>query len=181
MSFQLTSTDFEQGRPISRRFTGEGENVSPTLKWTAPPAGTKSLALLCEDPDAPRGTFTHWIAFDIPIESRELGTGILAEATLPNGMSQGKNGFGKLGYGGPKPPPGKPHRYFFKLFALDAKPNLKAGCGRDEFLQALQGHVLGEAQLMGTFEHGQHHDLPNDPIDKAKREQVAGTRTAPLS
>jgi len=113
--------------------------------------GTRSFALVCDDPDAPRGTFTHWVVFNLPAESRELSEGVPAEATLPNGTCQGTNGFGKVGYGGPAPPPGKPHHYFFKLYALDGPLDLKPGATKDEVLAAARGHVLGEAQLMGLY------------------------------
>src|SRR5262245_23628674 len=115
MSMELTSTAFQEGEAIPQQYTGDGKNISPPLKWRDPPAGARSLALICEDPDARRGTFTHWVVFNIPAESRELSEGVPPEATLPNGTVQGANDFGKVGYGGPAPPPGKPHRYFFKL------------------------------------------------------------------
>src|SRR5881409_1660691 len=111
MTMQLTSTAFEEGQPIPLDYTGEGSNISPLLKWTDPPAGTRSFALICEDPDAPRGVFTHWVAFNLPAESRELPEAAPAREGLPNGTREGRNDFGKLGYGGPKPPPGPPHHY----------------------------------------------------------------------
>src|SRR2546426_12557047 len=119
MSLELTSTAFRDGQSIPTKYTADGRNISPPLAWTDPPAGTKSFALICEDPDAPRGTFTHWLAFNLPAESRELPEGLSAEATRPDGSLQGTNDFGKPGYGGPSPPPGKPHRYVFQLLALD--------------------------------------------------------------
>jgi Raf kinase inhibitor-like YbhB/YbcL family protein len=151
MTLELTSTAFPEGATIPERYTGDGRNVSPPLQWRDPPAGTRSLALICEDPDAPRGTFTHWVAFNLPAESRELAEGVPAEATLPNGTAQGTNDFGQVGYGGPSPPPGKPHRYCFKLYALDRPLDLQPGATRAQLLAALKGHVLGEAQLMGTY------------------------------
>jgi Raf kinase inhibitor-like YbhB/YbcL family protein len=153
MAFELTSTAFQEGESIPQQYTGDGRNVSPPLKWRDPPTGTRSLALICEDPDAPRGTFTHWVVFNLPAESRELAEGVPAEATLPNGTAQGTNDLGKVGYGGPSPPPGKPHRYFFKLQALDQPVELPPGATKSQLLAAVKDHVLGEAQLMGTFAH----------------------------
>lgn len=180
MSFLLTSPAFAQGRPIPRDFAKEGRNVSPTLTWTDPPPGTASYALICDDPDAPRGTFTHWVAFNLPAIARELAEGVPQTQELPNGTVQGKNDFGEVGYGGPKPPPGGPHRYFFKLYALDAMLSLRAGASKQELLDAMQGHVLAEAQLMGTFQHGQQPDLPDNAQDARVRQSVEATRTAPL-
>jgi Raf kinase inhibitor-like YbhB/YbcL family protein len=151
MTLELTSPAFHEGESIPEQYTADGRNVSPPLKWRNPPAGTRSLTLICEDPDAPRGTFTHWVVFNLPAESQGLSEGVPAEATLPNGMAQGTNDFGRVGYGGPSPPPGKPHRYFFKLYALDRPLDLRPGATKSQFLAAVKGHVLGEAQLMGTF------------------------------
>jgi Raf kinase inhibitor-like YbhB/YbcL family protein len=151
MALELTSPALQEGATIPRQYTADGRNVSPPLRWQEPPAGTGSLALICEDPDAPRGTFTHWVVFNLPAESRELGEAVPAEATLPQGAAQGANDFGKVGYGGPKPPPGKPHRYFFKLYALDSRLDLQAGAGKEDLRVAMKGHVLAEGQLMGTY------------------------------
>ena len=151
MALELTSTAFQEGATIPEQYTGDGRNASPPLKWGDLPAGTRSLALVCEDPDAPRGTFTHWTAFNLPAEARELSEDVPVEPTLPNGTAQGTNDFGKVGYGGPKPPPGKPHRYFFKLYALDRRLDLQAGAGKEDLRAAMKGHVLAEGQLMGTY------------------------------
>ena len=151
MALELTSAAFQGGQPIPRQYTGDGRNLSPPLTWRDPPAGTRSLALICEDPDAPRGTFTHWVAFNLPAESRELGEGVPAEPTLPNGTVQGTNDFGRAGYGGPKPPPGKPHRYVFQLYALDRPLDVPPGATKAQLLVAMKGHILGEAQLQGTY------------------------------
>ncbi len=145
MSLELTSPAFQNGQTIPRQYTGDGRNVSPPLRWTDPPAGTQSFALICEDPDAPRGTFTHWVAFNLPAESRGLDEGV-----SPGGV-EGKNDFGKSGYGGPAPPRGKPHRYYFKLHALDQRLDLKANATREQLVAAMKGHVLAEADLMGTY------------------------------
>jgi len=182
MSFQLTSLAFEEGQPIPRRHSAEGENVSPVLKWTDPPQGTRSFALICEDPDAPRGIFTHWVAFNLPAESRELPEAVPAVEGLANGTRQGTNDFGKLGYGGPKPPPGKAHRYAFTLYALDAPLKLHASAKKDEVRQAMEGHILAEARLVGTYQHGQHpgHEQPDDPIRRKQLQDQESFVTAPL-
>src|SRR5262249_20354512 len=129
---------------------------------------------------APRGTFTHWVIFNLPAESRELPEGMSHSEGLANGTRQGRNGFGKIGYHGPKPPPGKPHRYFFKLFALDRPLNATGGDTKEHVLKAMQGRVLAEAQLMGTFQHGGSRDLPGDPIEKKHLQDPGAIRTAPL-
>src|SRR5712675_42953 len=127
MTLKVTSSAFESGQGIPVRFTSEGADSSPPLQWTGVPADAKSLALIVDDPDAPVGTWVHWVLYDLPASARKLAEGVAKQEQLPSGARQGRNDFGKIGYGGPCPPPGKPHRYFFKLFALDAKPNLKAG------------------------------------------------------
>ncbi|MBI1914469.1 MAG: YbhB/YbcL family Raf kinase inhibitor-like protein [Planctomycetes bacterium] len=151
MALELTSSAFQEGQPIPRQYTGDGKDASPALKWTDPPAGTKSLALICDDPDAPRKTWVHWVLFNVPAESRELNEGVPAQETLPGGARQGKNDFGKIGYGGPAPPRGKPHRYFFRLYALDTMLDLSAGASKADLVKAIEGHVLAEAPLMGTY------------------------------
>jgi Raf kinase inhibitor-like YbhB/YbcL family protein len=152
MNLELTSAAWREGQPIPAKYTGDGRDLSPPLKWHDPPENTQSFALICEDPDAPRGTYTHWVIFNIPSASRELPEGVPPEATLPDGAIQGKNDFGKIGYGGPAPPPGKPHRYFFKLFALDTHLDLKAGTTKPQLEKAVAGdHVLATGTLMGTY------------------------------
>jgi len=150
-SFRLSSTAFEEGQTIPKEYTGDGRNDSPPLRWSDPPAGTQSFTLLCDDPDAPRGTFVHWVAFNLPASLRELAAGVSRTEALADGTRQGTNGFGKLGYGGPSPPPGKPHRYFFKLFALDTLLDLRPGASQEQVQKAMQGHQLAEAHLMGTY------------------------------
>src|SRR5687768_119041 len=137
---ELKSTAFQEGQTIPKQHTADGRNVSPPLKWSNPPAGATSFALICEDPDAPRGTWTHWVIFNLPAETRELTEGMPAEATLANGARQGANDFRKTGYGGPSPPAGKPHRYFFKLSALDRSLDLQSGATRAELIAAMKGH-----------------------------------------
>jgi Raf kinase inhibitor-like YbhB/YbcL family protein len=180
MSFNLTSTAFEDGQPIPLDHTGEGRDLSPPLKWTDPPGGTNSFALICEDPDAPRGTWTHWVIFNMPAPSRELSEGVPREEGLANGTRQGANDFGKVGYGGPKPPPGKAHRYEFKLFALSRPLDLPGRCSKQQLLSAMKGHILGEAKLTGLYARGMWHDLPEDPLAKKAAQDRASIYTAPL-
>jgi Raf kinase inhibitor-like YbhB/YbcL family protein len=144
--FSLTSQAFEQGGVIPRRHTCEGEDLSPPLAWSSTPEGTRSLALVVDDPDAPGRTFVHWLAWGLPPDCAQLTEG---EAAPIEGM----NDFGSTGYRGPCPPPGHgPHRYFFRLHALDATVNLPEGAGRDELERAVQRHLLGSAELVGTYE-----------------------------
>ena len=181
MTFQLTSIAFEEGRRIPRQYTADGADTSPPLKWSDPPAETRSLALICEDPDAPRGIWTHWIVYNIPAESRELCAGAPSDRILANGTVQGVNDFGKIGYAGPAPPPGKAHRYFIKLYALDQMFDLKADIRREPFLQALKGRICSETQLMGTYARGEEHGISDDPIQKKAQQDRASLYTAPLS
>ncbi len=152
MTIEVTSSAIQEGATIPKKYTGDGEDVSPPLAWSAPPAGTQSLALICEDPDAPRGTWTHWVLFNLPADLRQLPEHVPTDPVLKNQARQGKNDFGKIGYGGPAPPKGKPHRYFFKLCALDTALSLKEGATRSQLLQAMEGHVLDQGQLMGTYQ-----------------------------
>ena len=152
MSIIITSTAFEPETAIPKRYTGDCEDISPPLHWSEPPSGTKSIALICDDPDAPRHTWSHWVLFNLPPTVRELKEGVPTTATLDNGARQGKNDSGDLGYGGPAPPKGKPHRYYFKLYALDDVLNLPTGVKQDELEAAMTGHILDEGQLMGTYQ-----------------------------
>lgn len=151
MSFSLQSSAFSQGADIPRKFTCDGPDLSPALKWTEPPPGTQSLAIVMDDPDAPVGTWVHWVLYDLPGSTRELPEGIAKKDVLDNGGRQGRNDFGRLGYGGPCPPPGKPHRYFFKLYALDVATTLKSGATKADLERAMKGHVLAQAELMGRY------------------------------
>jgi hypothetical protein len=151
MAFAISSTAFPNGGDIPRRFTCDGADVSPELSWTEPPLGTQSFALIADDPDAPGGTWTHWVLYDLPATRSGLAEGVNKIDELPGGERQGRNDFRKIGYNGPCPPPGKPHRYFFKLFALKAKLDLKPGASRQEVEQALQSLVLGQAEWMGKY------------------------------
>lgn len=147
---EIKSSAFGSDEMIPVKYTCDGADVSPPLEWSGSPAGTKSFALACDDPDAPMGTWVHWVTYDIPPSATMLGEGITREKDLPGGGTQGINDFRKIGYGGPCPPGGT-HRYFFKLYALDAMLGLKPGITKDQLLTAMRGHILGEAQLMGTY------------------------------
>ena len=152
MSLELTSTAFKAEKTIPKHYTGDGADKSPPLRWSEPPSGTKSIALICDDPDAPRGTWVHWVLFNLPAQARELEEGVPTTETLGNGAKQSKNDFGNIGYGGPAPPKGKPHRYFFKLYALDTILDLSAGATKAQLEKAMKGHIFAEGQLMGTYQ-----------------------------
>jgi len=147
----LSSPVFDSGQMLSRKYTGDGDDVSPALKWDNVPAGTKSFALICSDPDAPLGTFVHWVIYDLPADVRELAEGVPKTGVLENGAHQGVNGFRNIGYNGPKPPPGKPHRYFFRLYALDTVLGLEPGVSAGKLQGAMAGHILAEAELMVMY------------------------------
>jgi len=151
MSLKLASRAFSDGQPIPVKYTCDGEGVSPPLSWTDAPHATKSLALIMDDPDAPMGLFTHWLLYDVPTNVTELNEGLPPTETLPNGARQGRNGFRKIGYGGPCPPSGT-HRYFFHLYALDTDMRLPSGAARQTLEAALKGHVLEQTELMGTYQ-----------------------------
>jgi Raf kinase inhibitor-like YbhB/YbcL family protein len=151
MAFDLTSTAFKAGEAIPKKHSCDGADVSPPLAWTDPPAGTKSFALVCDDPDAPRGTWVHWVIWDVVPSARGFPEGVKPSATLPDGGNQGTNDFKKIGYGGPCPPPGSVHRYFFKLHALDRTLDLAPGATKAALEKAMEGHTLGRAELMGRY------------------------------
>ena len=150
MSFTIKTTAFPNAGTIPKRYTCDGPDLSPELSWAGAPPGTQSFALIADDPDAPVGTWTHWIIWDIP-PGKGLPEGVAKSETLKDGTRQGKNDFKRIGYGGPCPPPGKPHRYFFKLYALDTKLEVKAGASRKELESAMKAHVLSQAELMGRY------------------------------
>jgi len=150
MDIQLTSTAFSDGAMIPKRFTCDGEDVSLPLSWSGLPAGTGSLALICDDPDAPVGTWDHWVLFNIPASATGLPVNVPAKAILDDGSVHGNNSWGRLGYGGPCPPGGT-HRYFFKLYALDIALNLKTGATKSQLVKAMEGHILDQGQLMGKY------------------------------
>jgi Raf kinase inhibitor-like YbhB/YbcL family protein len=147
----LSSSGFSNGGDIPKIFTCDGADVSPALSWSAAPPGTRGFALIADDPDAPVGNWTHWVLYDLPSTTTSLPQNISKVDEPPSGGRQGRNDFRKIGYGGPCPPPGKPHRYFFKLYALDRELNLKAGAGKKEVEQAMQGHILAQTELMGRY------------------------------
>ncbi len=169
MSIELTSTAFQKGETIPKQYTGDGADQSPPLRWSEPPSGTKSIALICDDPDAPRGTWVHWVLFNLPPQTRELEEGVPTTATLGNGAKQGKNDFGNIGYGGPAPPKGKPHRYFFKLYALDvdagpaSRSNQGPTGGRHEGTHLGRGTTHGNLQAIDRKQQ-----LEGNPINGKK-------------
>jgi Raf kinase inhibitor-like YbhB/YbcL family protein len=146
----ITSPAFKEGGMIPAKYTCDAQDISPPLEWNKVPAGTKSLALICDDPDAVVGTWVHWVVYNIPPDASKLDENIKGEREFSNGMIQGSNDWPRIGYGGPCPPSGT-HRYFFKLYALDALLDLKPGATKAQVLKAMKGHVLAEAQLMGRY------------------------------
>ena len=150
MAFEMTSAAFASGQAIPRAYTCDGEDISPPLEWGNPPAGTQSFALLCDDPDAPGGTWVHWVLYNLPDHARSLSEGLLPHAELSDGGRHGENSWGRLGYGGPCPPSGT-HRYFFTLYALDQVLELPAGATKEQVLRVMEGHVMAEAELMGIY------------------------------
>jgi Raf kinase inhibitor-like YbhB/YbcL family protein len=151
-NMQLTSTAFAEGAAIPAKYTCDATNVSPPLKWSGAPAGAKSLALIVDDPDAPAGTWVHWVLYDLPASTSELAEDVPKSQYVAGGAKQGLNDFRRLGYGGPCPPHGKPHRYFFKLYALDAVLELKPGLTKKDLESAMEKHILARAELMGTYQ-----------------------------
>ena len=151
MSLRVQSSAFSEGGAIPRQYTCDGRDLSPPLSFSGLPPEAKSLALICDDPDAPGKTWVHWVLYNLPPGSKGLPEGVPATKDVPGGGAQGNNDFRKIGYGGPAPPPGKPHRYFFKLHALDSTLNLTEGATKKELLAAMEGHLLAEAALMGTY------------------------------
>lgn len=151
MEIALSSAAFAEGGMIPSKYTCDGEDVSPPLKWDSVPDGTKSIALICDDPDAPMGTFVHWVLYNLPAEMRDLPEKMPRDGALPNGARQGVSDFGRIGYGGPCPPGGT-HRYYFKLYALDAEIDpSRPGLTKGDLLKAMKGHVLAEGQLVGKY------------------------------
>jgi Raf kinase inhibitor-like YbhB/YbcL family protein len=150
-SMELKSSAFQTGGDIPRKYTCDGNDVSPQLGWSDAPAGTRAFALIADDPDAPGGTWVHWVIYDLPADGRELAEGVPATEVLTNGAKQGLNDFRKVGYGGPCPPAGSAHRYFFKLYALDGPTGLKSRASKQQLLNAIKNHVLGETEIMGRY------------------------------
>ncbi len=152
MTLSLTTTAFPSNGPIPARYTCDGEDRSPPLTWRDAPAQTAAFALIMDDPDAPRGVFTHWVLYNLPADARELPEGVPSAERLPGGALQGVNDFGRVGYGGPCPPPGPAHRYRFTLYALDTPLGLGPRATKQAVLDAMRGHVLAEGQLVGTYQ-----------------------------
>ena len=152
MSLELTSDAFVNGQSIPAKYSCVGKNISPPLAWNEPPAGTKSFALIVDDPDAPMGTWVHWVLFNIPAEARSLEEAlpITGNNVAPNAIFAGKNSSDNLRYDGPCPPSGT-HRYYFKLYALDTPLSLLPGATKEQVLKEMQGHILAQGELMGTF------------------------------
>ena len=147
----LNSPAFKEGDLIPKIYTCDGEDLSPQLAWEAPPGGTQSFALICDDPDAPMGTWVHWVAWNIPKDCNSLQKGIAKTPKFGSGIMQGKNSWPRTGYDGPCPPPGKAHRYCFKLYALDCLLTVKENATKEELLSAMKGRILEEASLMGIY------------------------------
>jgi Raf kinase inhibitor-like YbhB/YbcL family protein len=152
MSFKISTTAFEPGATIPKKHTCDGPDLSPALEWDGAPENTKSFSLIVDDPDAPVGTWVHWVLYDLPGDVRKLSEGVAKDEQLASGAKQGRNDFRRIGYGGPCPPHGPAHRYFFKLYALDTKLNLKAGASKADLEKAMAGHVLSQATLMGMYQ-----------------------------
>jgi len=150
MDLKIFSSAFEDGGMIPSKYTCDGIDVSPPLSWSGLPEGTKSIAIINDDPDAPMGTWVHWVIYNIPPAAKGLPEDIKRLERLPDGTLQGKNSWGRIGYGGPCPPSGI-HRYFFKIYALDKMLNLKPGATKEELLSAMKGHILAQAQFYGKY------------------------------
>ena len=150
MDLKLTSTAFSEGGMIPKQYTCDGKDVSPPLSWSGVPATARTLVLICDDPDAPAGTWVHWVLFNLPASTTGLPEHVPTLKTLPNGARQGTNDFRRIGYGGPCPPGGT-HRYYFKLYALELALALDAVATKAQVLEAMEGHVLAEGQLMGRY------------------------------
>lgn len=150
MPFKLNATAFKADI-IPNKYTCHGSDVSPALTWTDPPEEAGSLAMIVDDPDAPSGTWVHWVLYDLPADARGLPEDVPKDLSLSNGARQGRNDFGKIGYNGPCPPKGKPHRYFFKLYALDSRTNLRPGSSKRDLERAMRGHILAETELVAKF------------------------------
>jgi len=152
MAFELRSTAWEPGGAIPMDHSCDGRDLSPPLSWTGTPENTKSFALIVDDPDAPAGTWVHWVLYDIPATVRELVQDVPSKNKVPGVGTQGFNDFGHVGYGGPCPPRGPAHRYVFTLHALDTELGLPARKTKRDVLKAMEGHVLGHAELMGRYQ-----------------------------
>lgn len=151
MTLRVSSPQWKHGETIPKKYTGDGPDVSPPLHFEEVPAGTRSFALVCDDPDAPVGTWVHWAIYDIPGVAKGLAEGIAKAPSLPDGSRQGKNSWNKIGYGGPSPPPGKPHRYFFRLYALREPLNATPGLTAKDVEAAARAKAIEMAEFVGTY------------------------------
>jgi Raf kinase inhibitor-like YbhB/YbcL family protein len=150
MKIKITSSAFEEGGIIPSKYTCDGNNISPPLQWNLVPDGTKCIALICDDPDAPSGDWVHWILYDLPANTQHLSENMPDDETLPDGTRQGLTSFGKTGYGGPCPPNGF-HRYYFRIYALDKKIDAAIILDKKKLLEEMDGHILAQGQLMGKY------------------------------
>ena len=152
MALSLSSPVFQEGEKIPVKYTCDGQDMSPPLMWGEPPPGTQAFALIMDDPDAPGGVFTHWVIFNLPVDSREFPEAVPRDNQLENKALQGMTDFGRVGYGGPCPPPGPAHHYLFSLYALDQPLDLNAGASKKQVLDAMHGHILAQGQLTGIYQ-----------------------------
>ena len=153
MGITVESAAFKEGGMIPGKYTCDGADISPALSWSGLPGTTQSIALISDDPDAPMGTWVHWVLYDLPLDTTNLPEDLPTKKTLESGGKQGTNDFGKIGYGGPCPPGGT-HRYFFKIYALDKELNIESGATKAQLLKQMKGHILAEGQLMGNYSRG---------------------------
>jgi Raf kinase inhibitor-like YbhB/YbcL family protein len=153
MSILVESAAFKHNQPIPSKYTCDGQEVSPPVAWKNVPEKTKSIVLICDDPDAPAGTWVHWVCYDIPANVMFIPEGVPKADTLPGGGKQGTTDFRNIGYGGPCPPSGT-HRYFFKVYALDSMLNLPAGKSKKDIEHAMKGHIINQGELVGTYSRG---------------------------
>ncbi len=151
MVLRLSSPQWKRGETIPKKYSGDGADVSPPLLFEGIPPGTKSFALVCDDPDAPMGTWVHWVIYDVPGTAKGLPEGVPTDLSLPDGSSQGRNSWKRSGYGGPSPPPGKPHRYFFRLYALREPLGAAPGLGAKEIENGARAKAIETAEFMGTY------------------------------
>ena len=152
IALELNTDAFKSGEDIPVQYTCDGEDLSPPLRWRNPPQAAKSFALVVDDPDAPKGGWIHWVVYGIPAAVNQLEEGLPKSEMLPVGAKQGLTDFQHPGYNGPCPPPGKPHRYYFKLYALDTPLNLGPSQTKAQLLSEMVGHILAEARLMGRYQ-----------------------------
>lgn len=151
MEITVASSVFEEAGPIPAKYTCDGADISPPLSWQGVPEAAETIALISDDPDAPMGTWVHWVLYNLPAQTNELPENVPPDEVLPDGASQGVTDFGRIGYGGPCPPGGT-HRYFFKIYALDVRLELPPGADKAKLLDAMQGHILAQGQLMGKYQ-----------------------------